>query len=93
MFLCIAQRRDHVFVAEEIGNVLIVVVEIALKAKQDFGKTGRGRRLTESETQWDGKTDEQDDLETMACGLAPHLHLPPIRDSMITITTRITGYT
>jgi hypothetical protein len=64
------------FVAEEIGDVLIVVVEIALKAKQDFVKTRRGRRLTESETQWDGTTDEQDDLETMAC-LAPFLHLSP----------------
>jgi hypothetical protein len=30
------------FIAEKIGNVLIVVVEIALKTKQDFVKTGRG---------------------------------------------------
>jgi hypothetical protein len=53
------------------------MVEIALKTKQDFVETGRGRRLTESEMQWGCKKDEQDDLETMACGLVSFLHLSP----------------
>src|ERR1700735_5294284 len=34
--LCIGHRRGYVFVAEEVGDVLIIVVEIALKTEQDF---------------------------------------------------------
>jgi len=66
------------FVAEEIGNFLIVVVEITFKPKQDFVKTGRGRLLTEGEMQLEGKIDKQDDLERMTSGLAPFLH-PSLR--------------
>ena len=66
------------FAAEEIGNVLIVAVEIVLKTKQDFVKSGREwRRLTESEVKLGGKDDEQDELETVACGPTPLLHLSP----------------
>jgi hypothetical protein len=36
------------FVAEEIGNFLIVVVEITVKPKQDFVKSRRWRLLSEN---------------------------------------------
>ena len=41
MFLCVGHRRDYMLVAEEIGDVLVVVVEIVLEAKQDFVRSGR----------------------------------------------------